>query len=62
MVLPRSGRYAACASVLDVVSEIPFTDEYFDLIFEHNALFSGVADIFVISVILVLVSFGAVSL
>ena len=48
------------ASIVDVVLEIPFTDEFFDLILEHNALFSGMAEIFVISAILILISFGVV--
>ena len=48
------------ASVVDVVSEIPITDEFFDLILECNAFFSGVADIYMISTILILVSFGVV--
>ena len=60
MVPPRSGRCAAWRFRVDVVTEIPFTDKFFDFILEHNALFGGVADIFVISVILVLVSFEAV--
>ena len=47
-------------SVTDVISEVPFTDEFLDLILEHNVLFDGVADIFVIPVILALVSFRAV--
>ena len=55
LVIKRLG-----ASIADVVSEIPFTNKFFDLILEHNALFGGVANIFVISAILVLVSFGAV--
>ena len=49
------------AFVADVISEVPFTDEFFDLILEHNAFLSGVADIFVIPVILVLIPFWAVS-
>ena len=48
------------ASVTDVISKITFTDEFSDLILEHNALFSGVADIFVILAIRILISFGAV--
>ena len=56
MVVVRLG-----TSVADVVSEIPFTDEFFNLILEHNALFDCVANIFVKSTILILISFGAVS-
>ena len=56
LVVARLGTF-----VVDVVSKIPFTDEFFDLILEHNAFFGGVADIFVKSTILILISFGAVS-
>ena len=50
------------APVADVVLEVPFSDEFFNLIFECDALFCGVANISVISTVLVLVSFRAVSL
>ena len=52
LVIERLG-----ASVVDVISEVPFTDEFFDLILEHNALFGGLADIFVIPIILALIPF-----
>ena len=55
LIVVRFGTFVA-----DVVFEIPFTDEFFDFILEYNALFGGVADIFLISVILVQVSFGVV--
>ena len=55
LVVARLGAFVA-----DVISEVPFMDEVFDLILEHNALFGGVTDIFVILTILVLVPFGAV--
>ena len=55
LVVARLGTF-----IEDVISEVPFTDEFFDLILKHNALFGGVTDIFVILTILVLVSFGAV--
>ena len=49
------------ALIADVVLEVPFSDEFFDLILERDAFFGGVANISVISAVLVLVSFGAVS-
>ena len=49
------------APVADVVLEIPFSYEFFDLIFECDAFFYGVANISVISAVLVLVSFQAIS-
>ena len=49
-------------SVADVVLEVPFSYEFFNLIFECNAFFYGVANISVISTILIiLVSFLVVS-
>ena len=50
------------APVADVIMEVPFSDEFFYLILECDAFFCGVANISVIPVVLVLVSFGAVSL
>ena len=44
------------AFVVDVISEISFSDEFFDLILKHNALLHGVANIFVIPAIFVLIS------
>ena len=44
-------------SVADVISEVPFTDEFLNLILKHNALLGGVADVFVISTIFVLILF-----
>ena len=49
------------APVADVVLEVPFSDEFFDLVLEYDAFFCCVANISVIPAILVLVSFGAVS-
>ena len=48
--------------VADLILEVLFMDEFLDLVFKHNTLLSGVVDIFVISIILVLVSFRAVPL
>ena len=47
--------------VTDVVLEVPITNEFLDLILEHDTLLCGVADILVILAVLVLISFGAVS-
>ena len=49
------------APVADVVLEVPFSDEFFDLILKCDAFFCGVANISMISAVLVLVSFRAVS-
>ena len=49
------------SSVMDVVPEVPITDEFLDLILEHNALLCGVADILVTPTILILISFGVAS-
>ena len=43
------------ASVADIISEVSFSDEFLDLIIEHNALLRGVADILVISAIFILI-------
>ena len=49
------------APVVDVVSEVPLSKEFFDLILECDAFFNGVANILMISAILILVSLRAVS-
>ena len=49
------------ALVADVVLEVPLSDEFFNLILECDVFFCGVANISVISAILVLVHFRAVS-
>ena len=56
LVSARLGAFFA-----DVISEIPITDEFLDFILEHDALLCGMANILVISVILILISFGAIS-
>ena len=43
------------ASIADIISEVSLLDEFFDLIFEHDALLCGVADVFVMSTIFVLI-------
>ena len=48
--------------VTDVVLEVPITDEFLNLILKHDTLLCSVAEILVIPVVLVLISFGAVSL
>ena len=48
--------------VMDVLLEVPITDEFFDLILEHATLLCGVADILVTPTIFILIIFGAVSL
>ena len=47
--------------IADVILELPLSDEFFDLILECDAFFHCVANILVISAVLVLVSFRAVS-
>ena len=49
------------APVADEVLEVPFSDKFFDLILQRDALFCGVANNSVISAVLVLVSFREVS-
>ena len=49
------------ASVTDAISEVPVTDEFLDLILEHDILLYGIADTLMISVILILIPFGVVS-
>ena len=43
-------------SIVDVILEISLSDEFFDLILKHNSLLCGVANIFVIPAILVMIS------
>ena len=43
------------ASIADINSEVPFSDEFLDLILEHDALLCGVADVLVIPVIFILI-------
>ena len=52
LVIARLG-----TSITDVILKVPFTNEFLDLIFEHNALLGGVAEIFVMPAILVLIPF-----
>ena len=47
--------------VADVVLKIPLSDEFFDLVLVCDAFFYGVANILVISVVLILVSLRVVS-
>ena len=47
--------------VMDVVSEVTITDEFLNLLFEHDTLLCGVVEILVISIVLILISFGVVS-
>ena len=49
------------ASIADIVPEVSFSDEFFNLILECDALFHGVVDIFMISVVFVLIFLRAVS-
>ena len=44
------------ALIEDVVLEVPLSDEFFDLILKCDTFFSGVANILMVSVVLVLVS------
>ena len=46
--------------VMDIVPEVTITDEFLNLLFEHDALLCGVVDILVISIVLILISFGVV--
>ena len=45
------------APVADIVLEVPLSDEFFDLVLKCDAFFSGMANILMVSVVLVLVSF-----
>ena len=49
------------ASIADIALEVPFSDEFFDLILECDAFFGVVANILMVPAILVLISFLAVS-
>ena len=49
------------ASVTDIVPEVSLSDEFFNLILEHDAFFRSVADISVESAVLVLIPLRAVS-
>ena len=50
-----------CPPVVDVVLEVPMTNELLDLILEGDALLSGMTNIFVEQIVFVLVPLGAVS-
>ena len=50
-VLARLG-----APVADVVLEVPLSDEFFNLVYECDAFFGGVANVSMISAVLILVS------
>ena len=50
------------APVVDIVLKVSFSDEFFNIILERDALFRGVADISMIPVLLALVPFQMVSL
>ena len=56
-VLTRLG-----APVADIALEVPLSDEFFDLIIECDAFFGVVSNILMVPIVLVLVSFLAVSL
>ena len=47
--------------VTNVVLKVPIMDEFFALILKHDALLCGMADILEIPIVLVLISFGAIS-
>ena len=49
------------APVADITTEVSLSDEFFNLILERNALFRGVADISMESVVFVLIPLRAVS-
>ena len=61
------GSYLALVSarlstfVMDITPEVPVTYDFRDLILDHDTLLSSMADILVISAILILISFGVVS-
>ena len=48
--------------VVDVILEVFVVNDLLNLIFEGNALFSGMTDVFVEPVVLVLVPLGVVSM
>ena len=45
------------ALVADIVLEVPLSDEFLDLVLKCDAFFGGMANILMVSVVLVLVSF-----
>ena len=47
--------------IIDIILEVPATDELLYLVFEGDALLSGVTDIFMEPAVLILVPFGVVS-
>ena len=47
--------------ITDVVLEVPITNEFLNLFLKHDTFLCSVADILVISIVFVLISFGAVS-
>ena len=47
---------------IDVVLEVFAADDFFNLILECNALFSGVTDVLMISTIFILIPLGAISM
>ena len=49
------------AFIADIVPKVSFSDEFFNLILECNALFRGVGDISMVSVVFVLIPLQAVS-
>ena len=51
----------SCPHVIDIILEVPATNEFLNLIFEGDALLSGVTDAFMELAVLILVPFGAVS-
>ena len=48
--------------VIDVILELPTTNELLNLVFEGDALLGGVTDVFMEPTVLVLVPFGVVSM
>ena len=49
------------ASVADIIPEVSFSDEFFNLILECDAFFRGVADISIVLAVFVLISLRVVS-
>ena len=43
------------ASIAYIISKVPFSDEFLDLIIEHDALLCGVTDVLVIPAIFILI-------
>ena len=48
--------------VIDIILEVPATDELLYLVFERDALLSGMNDIFMELVVLIMIPFGAMSM